>query len=874
MIAREDALGREQVGFLNRTVRRTRKGKAGPVEEVRRTDYLDYVSGETLEGVDAREAVTAFLAQLRGQQVTPEEMDALADATLEGADEEDLQDVVEAHAVVGDFELLGELGRGGMGVVYKARQLSVGRIVALKVLPPMLAADRVALKRFRREIQALARCDHPNVVKILTSGQDGERVFYAMEYVEGADMERLFKTLSRWCANSGELREGHLSAAASRGGQEPVEVPGEEPEDLPEVEPRTPPELSEGRSIYRRLAELFADAADGLGHLHEAGVVHRDIKPGNLMLTDDGWRVVVMDLGLAKLSDESQALTGSGVKLLGTLRYISPEQLQRKLLEVDHRTDIYGLGATLYELCTTRRFLDGDSEKRLIQQVLHEQPVLPRRARPGMPRDLATVIQVATEKQARHRYSTAVAMAEDLRAVAEHRPIKARPPGLLHCLGLWAKRSRVTVAVLVTVTALAGALGLWQWDRTRVKVRHFANTVQRLGLPEGIGEVPSFRGRHRTWRFSRRSGRIIKVELVNGSGYLVERDEGKKEIDGDASYEITYAHSGQVSEIVSRRRNGQVRRKRRLAHRGATIQGTYLDRSDLRASRDGTDVAMFRMDHDSRGYGKRIMFFNDRGSPRQNDRKAHGYTLVTDSRGLVVKQRAVSHSGQPSFTNVGVAWRTSKYDALGNVTQRWRFGPDGKLILVDGVAGRRARYDERGNQVQRSYFGTDRKPSLHKDGIAGWRARYDEQGNRVQRTFLDTGGKPAPNSDGVAGWRSKLSSTSTATRSSATIWAPAENRSCTRMGWPGGCPDTTSAATGSSEITLASAASGSWARTASQGGAQPSTSAATRLSSRTTAWTANPSWTGTASRDGEPGTTSEKTGSNVVSLAPTASLSC
>lgn len=456
----DDEFGRDRIGFLNRTIRRTKKGSNGGGEEIRRVDYLDYASGQALAGVDARAAMADLLGKLRGKPLADADLDAAAEATLSDAPRDESDNVSVESAVLGDFELLGELGRGSMGIVYKARQRSLQRFVALKVLPPSMHADPIARKRFSREIAALARCDHPNVVKILASGEDNQRLYYAMEYVEGADLGRAFKVLSSWRADKTKtLREGHLEAAIS---QPTTEARDDE---LPELEKIPAPEVLTGRDLAVRLVELFAEAALGLAHLHAAGVIHRDLKPSNLMLTADGQRIVIMDLGLAKLADESRALTSADVKILGTLRYMAPEQLQRRLLDVDERADIYSLGAALYELVTGRVLFDGDTEQRLIVQVLHDEPMAPRKIDPRISPDLAAVLSVAMAKSASQRYPTAKAFAEDLQAVAEHRPIQARPPGPLRRAALWLRRSDKAralagMAVLLVLLIPPAVLGL------------------------------------------------------------------------------------------------------------------------------------------------------------------------------------------------------------------------------------------------------------------------------------------------------------------------------------------------------------------------------------------------------------------------------
>jgi hypothetical protein len=210
----EDRTERERVGFLNRTVTRRKAEGSAAVEEVRRCEYLDYATGDQLREVDARHELTRLLARLRGQDVHESDVDRLAAASQ--AEPSEQPPSLEAGVVIGDFELEGELGRGGMGIVYKARQRSLNRYVALKVLPPALAADPVTLARFRREIAALARCEHPNLVKILTSGSDGDRHYYAMELVEGADLASLFAVLRAWRQKSGRpWKESDLVAAVS-----------------------------------------------------------------------------------------------------------------------------------------------------------------------------------------------------------------------------------------------------------------------------------------------------------------------------------------------------------------------------------------------------------------------------------------------------------------------------------------------------------------------------------------------------------------------------------------------------------------------------------------------------------------------------------
>jgi serine/threonine protein kinase/Tfp pilus assembly protein PilF len=466
--AREDGLGRLQVGFLNRTVRRTRKGQDGSVQELRRIDFLDYASGELFADADADEALRRLFSAAGESHTQANTVNS--PAPEHAADDE----VLEANTIVGDFQLLSELGKGGMGVVYKATQLSVRRKVALKVLPASLAEDPVMIRRFQREVAALQRCDHPNVVKVLTSGVDAGRHYYAMEFVDGANLSKTMRVLSKWVTpTSGQLTEGHLQAAVTSSGR--PDRPANDPAMAVTAaigaasEPATPlPPLTEGRPIESRLAELFADAASGLAHLHAAGVIHRDIKPANLMLTADAQRIVIMDLGVARLDDESRALTSTDVKILGTLRYMPPEQLDRRRDALDHRADIYSLGVTLYELATGHYFFDAEREEEIIRLILNEEPRPPLEVAPHLNRDLATVLQVATAKLPAKRYQTARALEADLRALAAARPIQAKPPGAIEKWGRWLRRHRPHVAAAVTVLLIAVANLVWRQHQSQI----------------------------------------------------------------------------------------------------------------------------------------------------------------------------------------------------------------------------------------------------------------------------------------------------------------------------------------------------------------------------------------------------------------------
>lgn len=797
VVVRDDELGREQVGFLNRTLLRTRAIADGLMEEVRRVDYLDYASGDTFSAIDTREGMRELLAQSR--QANDGGVDLVSKPIVAGA-------------VVGDFEVQATIGRGGTGVVFAAKQRSMGRMVALKMLEPSLVGTGVQQRRFQREIAALARCDHPNVVKVLSAGVDRDRHYYAMEFVDGADLARVGRVLASWRRDGLELTEAHLEAAVRWAQQIQGRVGLDaEPMSAPAAAIAAP--AGTGRAIELRIAELFAHAAEGLHHLHERGTVHRDVKPGNLMLTVDGQRIVVMDLGSAHLVDETATMTRSGAGLAGTLRYMAPEQLQGQHA-VDGRADVYALGATLYELITGRKMFDGDNEGRIVQQVLGERapPIrsLVRRA----PRSLEAVIEMATAKRAADRYPTARALAEDLRAVASARPTQAKAAGLARRVGAFASRRRGLVFATAVSLGVVTAGGWWTWHFFRPSRSTYRACVEQRGAFTGVDEIDSPAGRSSSCVIVRRAGKAERIEHLNGLGELLP--DG----DGDAAIDLVYAEGGLLLERVHRRRDGEVRQKHRLAWENDVMHATVVDHANVRASLDGSEVSMYRVSFDDRGFLARRTFFNDRGLPRRNAQQVFGYVYEVDALGRIVAATALDAAGLPSPDRDGVTTERWSFDVTGALSERrhmtaegrpaadqhgvalLRYTPDevGNLRTErrydvwgkpargeDGCGGfearydrsgavvtwtclgldggtdwhrsgfveRRSSYDDRGNTIEESYFDGEGRPAAHQDGCSSWRATYDGQGHRTEQRFFDGGGAPCVHRDGYSFWRAR-----------------------------------------------------------------------------------------------------------------------
>jgi serine/threonine protein kinase len=319
---------------------------------------------------------------------------------------------------LGDFRILREIGRGGMGVVYEAEQLSIGRRVALKVLPFAAMLDRQQLNRFKNEARAAGTLNHPNIVAVHSVGCDRGVHYYAMELVEGQSLAHLVEHLKA----SSELPSRRDPARGDQRDNSPP-LHGERRIDTaPVAALSTLPDFS-SKEYFRTIARLGIQAAEALDHAHQNGILHRDIKPANLLVDDTG-KLWITDFGLARIEiDAGMTMTGD---LLGTLRYMSPEQALAKSVVVDHRSDIYSLGITLYELLTLQPAFSGDDRQELLRKIAFEDPRPPRQINARIPHDLETIVFKATAKEPPERYTSMTVIADDLRCYLESRPIHAK----------------------------------------------------------------------------------------------------------------------------------------------------------------------------------------------------------------------------------------------------------------------------------------------------------------------------------------------------------------------------------------------------------------------------------------------------------------
>jgi WD40 repeat protein/serine/threonine protein kinase len=437
---------------------------------------------------------------------------------------------------LGDFRILREVGRGGMGVVYEAEQESLGRRVALKVLSAGALSDAKRVLRFEREARAAARLHHTNIVPVFGVGHDQGQSFYVMQFIQGLGLDAVLDELKRMKASAADAGSKSPSGAAETGSRD---VPAAEMarslltgrfetavhEGAPD--PATPATNARGSDAFsmtpssisilgksqgarkptywQSVAQIGVQVADALEYAHDQGIVHRDIKPSNLMVDTRG-TVWVTDFGLAKAEDQKN-LTDTG-DILGTLRYMPPEAFEGKS---DQRGDIYALGLTLYELLAFRPAFGENDRGRLVRRVTNAAADRLRKLNPDIPRDLETIVHKAIDREPARRYQAAGALAADLQRFIGDEPIEARRISLRERGWRWCRRNpaiaslAAVLVVLLVGATVASMVAAAQFERTaanervarrqaddarRARELNLADTYTSFGLTAGAHDDP------------------------------------------------------------------------------------------------------------------------------------------------------------------------------------------------------------------------------------------------------------------------------------------------------------------------------------------------------------------------------------------------
>ncbi len=320
---------------------------------------------------------------------------------------------------LGDYQLMEEIGCGGQGVVYRARQKSLNRIVALKVIGLGRWATKAHIKRFRFEAETAASLDHPCIVPIHEIGESDGSCYFSMKLVEGRRLDEVIK-----------------------------------------CDPLSP----------RRAVKLIIKLARTVHYAHQRGILHRDIKPGNILIDADG-EPHLTDFGLARLVERESTVTGTMAEALGTPSYMAPEQAAGDAAQLTSATDVYGLGAVFYHLLTQRAPFVGGTIYKTVRLVLETEPQPPRLLNPKVDRDLSTICLKCLEKDPQHRYSSALKLAEDLERWLTHKPIQARRAGIVIRGKKWVRRHPTTAVAVASLIVLCGIVGLVVWKSELIRPR-------------------------------------------------------------------------------------------------------------------------------------------------------------------------------------------------------------------------------------------------------------------------------------------------------------------------------------------------------------------------------------------------------------------
>jgi eukaryotic-like serine/threonine-protein kinase len=474
------------------------------------------------------------------------------------SDEVSGEEAISMDVQLGDYRILREVGRGGMGQVFEAMQISLTRRVALKVLslgttPLDTARDDEKVARFDREAQAAASLEHPHIVRAYARGKHRGVYYLAMQFIDGQNLAEFIRerradvqgtlpvasdpadvTTGELCVDEvARLQEPHQAGLNSHeSGNERRQAEKAVRNNGSDTSSHLSSSSLATASYFRDIARIGQQAAEALQYAHENQVIHRDIKPSNLILDTQG-NVHIADFGLAALGN-SIDLTATG-NALGTLRYSSPEQSLGSR-EVDARTDVYSLGVTLYELATLSSPFSSDQPASLLYDIQEREPLRPRKIAPKLPSDLESIILKAMSKSVRHRYQTAVELAADLQRFLRHEPVHAKQPTRIGHTIRWVQRNRMvsslgSVAVLLALSVAFSVTNVWSHKKNlqqaliatdEFKTQVVRQSEEQQSVERHLREVQyvaDLRDSHRAWkdRDLPRAKRLLRKYIPTGA---------------------------------------------------------------------------------------------------------------------------------------------------------------------------------------------------------------------------------------------------------------------------------------------------------------------------------------------------------------------
>jgi hypothetical protein len=630
--------------------------------------------------------------------------------------------------------LLGEIGRGGVGVIYRARHRATGRLVALKMLSAGAHASATDLVRFRAEAQAIRQLRHPNIVPIYEVGEHQGMPYFAMEYME-----------------RGSLAQALGNAAL-------------------------PP---------RYAAELVEVLARAIQEAHDAGILHRDIKPSNILMTKphaesdhETQPMVVRLLGVPKLTDfgiakrigDSGGVTRTGA-ILGTPAYMAPELVEGHSAQATTAVDVYALGAVLYESLTGKPAYEGTNALETLDRVRQRDPVPPDRLVPNLPPALVTICLKAMAREPSQRYPSARALADDLQRFLDDQPVTARREPGWRRVDRWIRRQPVvaaltmgvalcaTLCIVLAVAALRLAGG---WAAPSVedpRIEYYSGVIRRWGSPEGVYRLSSdqIRRRELSFRFYRTGNRVEKVEAVDRHGRLtnrhsftayLERGDGDLAFRREVRWEYQYDERGALTRETALDRTGQVL----WAFRYSTpTTGHYTDKRGFPRPRAGSGAAYVSFVFSENGLAKELRYLNANGKPRSDRNGIFGQRHNHDERGFVTGVSFLGAEDQQVLHPDGYAREVRRYDAQGHRLETAYLGQDALPVLgPEGFTRKTTTYDQNGNVIEVRTLGLDGGPTRRREGFAIERREYDDAGHLARILYLDGEEKPARDWYGVA----------------------------------------------------------------------------------------------------------------------------